>query len=175
MPSHLFSPYRLRGLDLANRIVVSPMAKGVFPEDHDLFAGVLDMACNQVLWQLLGDADLIITAGFDAVELIKPWSLSPPVLHVDSLSNSDQIYQAATECVGDIAVIYSWFAEEWRGEPRWSAAEVTAHRAKLREAYYAGRVTDRMNPTDVVDVVRSSFPRGTIASTDGSSYGERPM
>jgi 2,4-dienoyl-CoA reductase-like NADH-dependent reductase (Old Yellow Enzyme family) len=27
MPSHLFSPFRLRGLDLANRIVVSPMAQ----------------------------------------------------------------------------------------------------------------------------------------------------
>lgn len=151
-------------------VVVAPMAKGVFPEDHVLFAGVLDMACNQVLWQLLGDADLIVTAGFDAVELIKPWTLRTPVLHVDSLSNSDQIYQAATECVGDIAAIYSWFAEEWRGEPRWSAAEVAAHRTTLRESYYAGRVTGRMNPTDVVDVVRSSFPRGTIASTDVGSH-----
>jgi len=27
MPSHLFSPFRLRGLDLANRIAVSPMAQ----------------------------------------------------------------------------------------------------------------------------------------------------
>jgi acetolactate synthase-1/2/3 large subunit len=151
-------------------VIVAPMAKGVFPEDHDLFAGVLDMACNQVLWQLLGEADLIVTAGFDAVELIKPWSLKTPVLHVDSLSNSDQIYQAATECVGDIAAIYEWFAAEWRGEPRWQARDVQAHRATLREAYYAGRVSDRMNPTDVVDVVRNSFPRDTIAASDVGSH-----
>ncbi|MBO0763107.1 MAG: NADH:flavin oxidoreductase/NADH oxidase [Hyphomicrobiaceae bacterium] len=32
MPSHLFSPFRLRGLELANRIVVSPMAQYVAEE-----------------------------------------------------------------------------------------------------------------------------------------------
>ncbi|HET6153965.1 MAG TPA: thiamine pyrophosphate-binding protein [Marmoricola sp.] len=151
-------------------VVVAPMAKGVFPEDHELFAGVLDMACNQVLWKLLGDADLIITAGFDAVELIKPWSLRTPVLHVDSLSNSDQIYQAATECVGDIAAIYEWFAAEWKGEPRWSSADVQQHRTTLREAYYAGRVSDQMNPTDVVDAVRASFGEDTVAACDVGSH-----
>jgi acetolactate synthase-1/2/3 large subunit len=151
-------------------VVVSPMAKGVFPEDHELFAGILDMACNQVLWQFLRDADLIVTAGFDAVELIKPWSVKTPVIHVDSLTNSDQIYQARTECIGDIAAIYEWFAAEWRGEPRWTAEEVAAHRAVLRESYYAGRVSGRLNPSDVIDVVRASFPRDTLVSTDVGSH-----
>ena len=34
-------------------VVVSPMAKGVFPEDHPYFAGVLDMAGHRVVWDLL--------------------------------------------------------------------------------------------------------------------------
>lgn len=151
-------------------VVVAPMAKGVFPEHHDLFAGVLDMACNQVLWSLLAESDLIVTAGFDAVELIKPWSLKTPVVHVDALSNSDQIYRADTECVGDISAIYEWFAEQWKGEPRWNVADVQAHRAALRESYYAGRIADKMNPTDVVDVVRSSYGHDAIASTDVGSH-----
>jgi acetolactate synthase-1/2/3 large subunit len=60
-------------------VVTSPMSKGVFPEDHPYFAGVLDMACNQVMWRLLEDSDLIVAAGFDPVELIKPWRLTTPV------------------------------------------------------------------------------------------------
>lgn len=151
-------------------VVVSPMAKGIFPEDHPLFAGVLDMACNQVLWKLLADSDLIVTAGFDAVELIKPWSVRTPVLHVDALQNADQVYYAEVECLGDIAAIYDWFADSWSGEPRWSEAEVQAHRDTLRTSYYAGRVEGVLNPTDVVDVVRAAAPRDTIATCDVGSH-----
>jgi acetolactate synthase-1/2/3 large subunit len=151
-------------------VVVSPMAKGVFPEDHPLFAGVLDMACNQVIWDLLGSADLIVAAGFDAVELIKPWTVTAPVLHIDALQNSDQIYQSPVECVGDIGAILDWLSEEWTGQPRWELEAVAKHRRTLREAYYAGRVEGRLNPTDVVDVVRAMSSADTIATTDVGSH-----
>ena len=65
-------------------VVVAAMAKGVIAEDHPYFAGVLDMAGGQVIWELLAGADLIVTAGFDPVELITPWRIRTPVLHVDT-------------------------------------------------------------------------------------------
>ncbi|MPZ61704.1 MAG: hypothetical protein GEU93_10490 [Propionibacteriales bacterium] len=151
-------------------VVVSPMSKGVLPEDHPLFAGVIDMACNQVVWELLAESDLIVAAGFDAVELIKPWKVSTPVLHIDAVPNTDQIYPSGCECVGDIGAILSWLTEEWRGQPRWSESDIRRHRDRLRTAYYAGRVDDRLNPTDVIDVARSSFPADTIATTDVGSH-----
>jgi acetolactate synthase-1/2/3 large subunit len=151
-------------------VVVSPMSKGVFPEDHPLFAGVLDMACNQILWDFLGDADLVVAAGFDAVELIKPWSVKAPVLHIDATPNTDQIYASECECVGDIGAILGWLADEWSGQPRWSDADVRAHRERLRSAYYSGRVAGSLNPTDVVDSVRAAVPRDTIATSDVGSH-----
>jgi acetolactate synthase I/II/III large subunit len=151
-------------------VVVSPMAKGVFPEEHPLFAGVLDMACNQLLWQLLEEADLIVTAGFDAVELIKPWRIATPVLHIDTLQNTDQIYASEVECVGDIGAVLDWLSESWSSEPRWSEQEVAAHRSRLADAYYQGRVEGKLNPTDVVDVVRAAMPLDTIATTDVGSH-----
>jgi acetolactate synthase-1/2/3 large subunit len=151
-------------------VVVSPMSKGVFPEDHPLFAGVLDMACNQILWDFLGDADLVVAAGFDAVELIKPWSVKAPVLHIDATPNTDQIYASECECVGDIGAILGWLADDWSGQPRWSDADVRAHRERLRSAYYSGRVAGSLNPTDVVDSVRAAVPRDTIATSDVGSH-----
>lgn len=151
-------------------VVVSPMAKGVFPEGHPLFAGVLDMACNQLLWQLLEEADLIVTAGFDAVELIKPWNIATPVLHIDALQNTDQIYASDVECVGAVGAVLDWLGESFNGEPRWTTAEVAAHRARLTDAYYQGTVAGRLNPTDVVDVVRAAMPENTIATTDVGSH-----
>lgn len=151
-------------------VVVSPMAKGVFPEDHPYFAGVLDMACNEVLWALLRDSDLIVTAGFDPVELIKPWAVKTPVLHIDTTPNSDQIYASDCELVGDVGAILDWFADGWSASSRWTEAEVAAHRERLRDAYYEGRVDGRLNPTDVVDVVRAASPRNTLVTSDVGSH-----
>jgi acetolactate synthase-1/2/3 large subunit len=151
-------------------VVVAPMSKGVFPEDHPLFMGVIDMACNQVVWDLLRQSDLVIAAGFDAVELIKPWSVDAPVLHVDATPNTDQIYASDCECVGDIGAILDWLAGEWTGQERWAADEVARARQTLRDAYFEGRVGGELNPTDVVDIVRAAAPAGAIATTDVGSH-----
>ena len=151
-------------------VVVAPMAKGVMPEDHPLFAGTLDMACNKFIWDFLKGADLLLAVGFDAVELIKPWPLAMPTIHIDTVPNTDQIYQADMEIVGDIPGILEAIAASAGSLARWSEAEVAAHRGKLRELYYAGRVQGRMNPTDVLDVARSLMPRDTVISTDVGSH-----
>jgi acetolactate synthase I/II/III large subunit len=151
-------------------VVTSPMSKGVFPEDHPYFAGVLDMACSQVMWRLLEDSDLIVTAGFDPVELIKPWRLTTPVLHVDTTPNTDQVYASDCEITGDVAAALNWLTDSWRGEPRWAERDVEAHRKRLRAAYYAGRVEGRLNPSEVVDVIRAAAPRETVATCDVGSH-----
>jgi acetolactate synthase I/II/III large subunit len=142
----------------------------VFPEDHPYFAGVLDMACNQVMWRLLEESDLIVAAGFDPVELIKPWRLATPVLHVDTTPNTDQVYASGCEITGDVAAAISWLTDSWQGEPRWAERDVAAHRARLRAAYYAGRVDGRLNPSEVVDVIRAAAPRETVATCDVGSH-----
>jgi len=146
------------------------MAKGVIAEDHPYYAGTLDMACNALMWDFLKGCDLLLAAGFDAVELIKPWTLSVPAVHIDAVPNTDQIYSADTELVGDIAAILAGIAAGWKGEPRWKPAAVRRHRDALRAAYYAGRVKGKLNPTDVIDAVREALPRQAIATTDVGSH-----
>jgi acetolactate synthase I/II/III large subunit len=151
-------------------VVSSPMAKGLFPEDHPYFAGVIDMACNQVVWDLLAAADLVLAVGFDPVELIKPWSVDAPVVHIDTVPNIDQVYPAAIEIVGALPAVLSWLAAGFRGEPKWSEAAVGRHRDTLRRRYYAGRVEGRLNPTDVIDAVRTAAPRDALVTTDVGSH-----
>lgn len=151
-------------------VVVAPMAKGILPETHPLYAGTLDMACNGFIWEFLRGADLLLTIGFDAVELIKPWSLTAPTIHIDTVPNTDQVYGAEIEIVGDIAAILDAIADAGASGERWSHAEIAAHRARLRELYSAGRVAGRMNPSDVVDVVRAAMPEDTIVTTDVGSH-----
>ena len=151
-------------------VVVSPMAKGTFPEDHPYFAGVLDMAGYRVVWDLLAGADLILAAGFDPVELISPWSVATPVLHLDTTPNTDQVYASAHELVGHVAAILGWITAHWSGEPRWAETEVATHRARLRAAWLAGRAEGRLNPSDVVAIAREAAPPDTIVTTDVGSH-----
>ena len=164
-------PELLRLAELAGfPVVVSPMAKGVFPEDHPYFAGVLDMAGHRVVWDLLAGADLILAAGFDPVELISPWSVTTPVVHLDTTPNTDQVYASAHELVGHVAALLGWIAAQWSGEPRWAEAEVAAHRTRLRAAWLAGRAEGRLNPSDVVTIAREAAPADTIVTTDVGSH-----
>jgi acetolactate synthase I/II/III large subunit len=151
-------------------VVVSPMAKGVLREDHPWFAGVLDMAGLRVIWELLAGADLIIAAGFDAVELISPWQIAAPVLHVDTTPNTDQIYRSDHEIVGNVAAALAWLAGEWQGGPRWTTAEVAAHSEALRAAWQDGYVPGKLNPSEVVTTVRAAAPGDTVMTTDVGSH-----
>jgi acetolactate synthase-1/2/3 large subunit len=151
-------------------VVVAPMAKGVLAEDHPLYAGTLDMACNAFVWDFLAGCDLLLAVGFDAVELIKPWALDVPTIHIDATPNTDQVYPAELELVGPIGTILDALADGFRGEPRWRETEVRAHRDALAARYYAGRTAGRLNPTDVIDVVRRASPREAIATTDVGSH-----
>jgi acetolactate synthase-1/2/3 large subunit len=128
------------------------------------------MACNQRVWDFMAGSDLIVAAGFDPVELIKPWQLRIPVLHVDATANTDQVYPSEIELIGHVGASLDWLADSWTGQPRWTEAEVKAHRVQLTDEYYAGRVSGRLNPTDVIDIVQAAFPAGTIVTTDVGSH-----
>jgi acetolactate synthase-1/2/3 large subunit len=151
-------------------VVVSPKSKGILPEDHPYFAGTIDMACNQLIWSLLGDADLILAVGFDAVELIKDWKLTVPVLHMDTTPNTDQVYPADVEWVGYIPAMLDALRDSYNGQPRWEERSVKRHRDKLSESYYTGRVEGKLNPSDVIDAVQAVSRRDTIITTDVGSH-----
>lgn len=151
-------------------VAVSAKAKGILPEDHPYYAGTLDMACNALMWKFLGSADLILAVGFDAVELIKSWSLRTPVVHIDAIPNVDQIYPADVELVGPIAKILRSLTDAYRSEAKWQEHEIRAHRDTLFEGYYAGRVAGKLNPSDVVDAACAAFPRDTLVTMDVGSH-----
>lgn len=152
-------------------MVVAPMAKGVVRETHPYFAGTLDMACNAFVWDFLKSGDLVINIGFDAVELIKPWTVRLPIVHIDSIPNTDQIYQAEIELVGPIGTALAAINDALPSSAaRWSESQLKEHRAKLRTLYLAGRAEGRLNPTDVVEILRATSAEDAIATTDVGSH-----
>jgi acetolactate synthase-1/2/3 large subunit len=151
-------------------VILGAMAKGVVPEDHPLFAGVLEMAGASVVYDLLFQADLVLAVGFDAVELFPTWTVKAPVVHVDTTPNTDQVYAAVAEVVGSIPGAMEWLSSEAKQRETWRPAEVQSHRDALRARYYSGRVQGSLNPSDALDVIRDRSPRDSIMVTDVGSH-----
>ena len=66
-------------------VVLTPMAKGMFPEDHSLYAGVLFHALSNKVAETYSKADLVIGIGYDPVEFnYEDWMPKVPLIHFDS-------------------------------------------------------------------------------------------
>lgn len=149
-------------------VVTTPKAKGVIDEGHPLWAGVIEMAGRHFMDDFLAQADLILAVGFDPVQLIAPWRHSAPVIHIDYLPNTDDVYYSALDLVGDINATCEAIASSSQGESRWSAAELARHRTE-----YLRRVTVQgsgLSPSAVVLAAREALPESAIMISDVGSH-----
>lgn len=66
-------------------VVLTPMAKGLIPEDHPCYAGVLFHALSDYLEDIFEKSDLIIGLGYDPVEYnYESWIPEVPLIHFDT-------------------------------------------------------------------------------------------
>jgi acetolactate synthase I/II/III large subunit len=66
-------------------VLLTPMAKGLFPENHPLYAGMLFHALSNHVAETYREADLVIGIGYDPVEFnYEEWMPRVPLIHFDS-------------------------------------------------------------------------------------------
>ena len=66
-------------------VVLTPMAKGMVPEDHPCYAGVLFHALSDYLEDIYQKTDLVIGLGYDPVECnYESWMPDVPLVHFDT-------------------------------------------------------------------------------------------
>jgi acetolactate synthase-1/2/3 large subunit len=65
-------------------VVLTPMAKGLIPESHPCYAGVLFHALSDYLEDIYEETDLVIGLGYDQVEYnYESWMPDVPLVHFD--------------------------------------------------------------------------------------------
>lgn len=86
-------------------VVLTPMAKGMLPEDHPSYAGVLAHALANRVGDTHQQADLIVGVGYDPVEInFEDWMPNIPLLNINTVpADLDQTrYTLACDVVGDL-------------------------------------------------------------------------
>ena len=152
-------------------------AKGVVPEDHALCVGAagLSPVVDKIHLVHVRDADLILTVGFDPVELrsdwIAPWDEKKRTVNIDLVPNTHHVYRSALEYAGSIAGCLQSLATAAPKRPpsRWADADLERYRKTIRHAI-AGSPRKGIGPYQVATVLREVFPRDTIATVDTGSH-----
>jgi acetolactate synthase-1/2/3 large subunit len=66
-------------------VIITPMAKGIIPEDHPCYAGVLFHSLSDYLEDIYEKTDLVIGLGYDPVEFdYESWRPDVPLIHFDT-------------------------------------------------------------------------------------------
>ena len=84
--------------------MVTYKAKGVVPDDHPWFAGVLTNAAIER--PMIDQADLLIAVGLDPVELIpRPWTAAAPIVHGGPCAVSTDHVPFVDRMVADVPAV----------------------------------------------------------------------
>jgi len=151
-------------------------AKGVVAEDHVLCIGAtgLSPVIDRIHMAQIRAADLILTIGFDPVELrsdwMAPWDENKRTVNIDLVANNHHVFRSAIEYAGSIGSALRMLTE---GAPakaaRWPRTELDRYRATLSEAI-AHRPLRGIGPYQAAVALREVFPRDTIATIDTGSH-----
>lgn len=154
-------------------VVVSPKAKGVFEEDHPLFAGVIEALGTKVLFDFIQGAEMVVTVGFDPAELDKAWLYEGPVLHLDLISNTDEYWHATAEVVGRLAQTLDTLAMRApKPIPEWGEEAAAGVRRSLQQAIDAAPVWPGggVRVRELFETVRQALPPQTVVTCDVGAH-----
>lgn len=152
-------------------VVLTPMAKGMVPETHPSYAGVLAHALANQVGQTHQQADLIVGIGFDPVELnYEDWIPQVPLLHIDTMPADldTENFTLGCEVVGNLSHSLQYLLAVDCKDKKWNleelAARKTAMLAKLSPP------PDPFGPRKVLQELREILPADGIMTCDVGAH-----
>ena len=151
-------------------VVLTPMAKGLLPETHPSYAGVLFHACSDRLVDITRQADLVIGLGYDPVEFdYEAWLPPVPVVHIDTAAAElSAPYELAALCVGDLSVAMQTLGAMAPLATEWDFDQLARHREGLTKALHPR--SEGFGPTEALDILRDVLPREGILTCDVGAH-----
>lgn len=155
-------------------VITTYKAKGIIPEDHPMAlggAGISALA-DTVYVPFVQQADLVICAGYDPVEMRPGWrDIWHPdrdrVIEVASVPNHHYMHQASLNFIADCAASLTAIGEGIPANDTWTGGEIDTLRRDLVAAFPRD---EAWGPAAVVDVCRRVLPRETVATVDSGAH-----
>lgn len=151
-------------------VVVTPMAKGIVPESHPCYAGVLFHAKSDCVASIYREADLVIAIGYDSIEFnYESWMPGVPLIHIDSEpADITKEYSVAAEITGRLDYSLSYLISLNLPEYDWDLSKIEENRLKMFNLLTP--VTNTFNASDAVKVLREVMPGDGILTSDVGAH-----
>lgn len=159
--------------DLGIPLITTYKAKGIVDERHDFVIGGAGLSpqADKVLLPLIQDADLILLAGYDPIEMRSGWrniwDVNCKVIEVTATRNTHYMHQASISFVGDVQHGIRALRRGVKGSSKWSTQEVVDIKTRVAAIY---RLDETWGPAAIVDVARALLPENTVASVDSGAH-----
>jgi len=152
-------------------VVLTPMAKGLLPETHRCYAGILFHALSNEVGVTHAGADLVLAIGYDPVEFnYEGWMADIPLVSLDiEPADIDRgAYRVAADVVGDIETSLDALLALPAQPKDWDMAAL----AERRDAMFA-----KLEPGDgpfgpraVLKILREALPGDGIMTCDVGAH-----
>ncbi|MGE3538058.1 MAG: thiamine pyrophosphate-binding protein [Candidatus Tectimicrobiota bacterium] len=151
-------------------VVLSPMAKGLLPEAHPSYVGVLFHALSDIVAETIREADMVLAIGYDPVEFnYEAWLPAVPLLHVDTVpADVDAACQLAAEVVGDIDTTLQFLATLPAGQFSWDMEAIGERRQRLFATLTAPR--QAFSPSQVLGALQDLLPDEGFLTCDVGAH-----
>lgn len=159
--------------DLGIPLMTTYKAKGIVDERHDMVigGGGLSPQADKVLLPILRDADLILLAGYDPIEMRTGWrniwDEGQRVFEFTATRNTHYMHQASHSFVGDIRHGLAALRNGIAKASEWTPGEIAGIRQRIAAIY---RMDESWGPAAIVDVARKMLPANTVASVDSGAH-----
>jgi acetolactate synthase-1/2/3 large subunit len=147
--------------------LVTYKAKGVIPDKHAWFGGVLT---NGALERgVLEQADLFVAVGLDPVELLpRPWNFQQPVLSLNGWRLRQDHIPVTEDLVGNVPDTLHQIGQIVGRASEWTTSVLNRFLAQQREAMCPSIPTTDLLPQHVIAVVADQYERTRVTVDAGA-------
>ncbi len=154
--------------------VTSYKAKGIIPEDHPLCLGGAGLSplADRSLLPLVEASDLILSLGYDPIEMRPGWRNAWDVAHqrvieVAPVPNTHYMHQSGLTFLCPLAPALAALSDGVAPQDTWADGAPQAAKAALAQAFPSD---DTWGPAAVIAETRAMLPKDTLATVDSGAH-----
>ena len=150
-------------------VVITPMAKGLIPEDHISYAGVLFHSLSDYLEDIFQKTDLIIGLGYDPVEYnYESWMPDVPLIHFNTKKTDMPETENVVQFAGPIEEWFDILKNLNAGSIIFEQAVVKGIRDEMATVF--GGFTGHFGPVTALNILQEELPADAIITSDVGSH-----
>ncbi|HEX2919952.1 MAG TPA: thiamine pyrophosphate-binding protein [Bacteroidales bacterium] len=150
-------------------VLLTPMAKGLLPENHQHYAGVLFHSLSDYLEDIIEKTDLVIGLGYDPVEFnYESWIPDVPLLHFDIIESDLPAGDRILQYIGPFEEWFQVLGNLNSSSLIFESSVINDLRDEMKSVFNG--FSAHFGPVSAVTIIQNELPVDAIITTDVGSH-----